>query len=225
MLGVLFVVKLDIRMDMKLDVIDLEEKTYMARVEMVKDQCMLTKMIVGDREKPKLIQNENVEVLVYNKGLVYSGKCTVLGVKEDKVFCRAVVTIPKEFKKVERRKFFRFPTNAQIEYVILPKEQDYLQVKDIPKEFLNAMKVSNAIDISGGGIKIFTEEAPEANQQILLSIFIPHEIKVICSVVRIERDIKNQKYKTSLRFEDISERSRDRIIEYIFEIMRESTMK
>ena len=216
---------LNMKMDMKLDVIDLAEKTYMARIEMIKEQCMLAKMIVGDRERPKLIQNGNVEVLVYNKGMVYSGKCTVLGIKEDKVFCRAVVTIPEDFKKVERRKFFRFPTNAQIEYVMLPKEKEYVQVKDISKEFLNAMKVTNAIDISGGGIKIFTEEATEPNQQILISLFIPQEIRIICSIVRVERDIKHERYKTSLRFENISERSRDRIIEYIFEIMRENTRK
>jgi c-di-GMP-binding flagellar brake protein YcgR len=82
------------------------------------------------------------------------------------------------------------------------------------------MKVTNAIDLSGGGIKIFTEDTTETNQQVVVSMFIPHEIKVICSVVRVEIDIEDKRYKTSLKFENISERNRDKIIEYIFELVR-----
>jgi c-di-GMP-binding flagellar brake protein YcgR len=212
--------KLNIEINMKLDVIDLEDRTYMARVEIVKEECMIVKMIVGDREKPKLAENSTIEILVFDNGMIYSAECTVIGIKEDKLFCIAILTIPEDFKKVERRRYFRFPTNIEVEYVIVPKEEEYNQIEDIHQELLKAMKVTKAIDLSGGGIKIFTEETTETNQQVVVSVFIPHEIKVICSVVRVEIDIEDKRYKTSLKFENISERNRDKIIEYIFELVR-----
>lgn len=216
----IYMLKSDIKVGMKLELIDLREEAYMAVVELVKESCILVKIIVGNGEGPKIKQNYKNKILMYANGRVYSGETTMIGIRGEGECLRAILTIPEELEKIERRKYFRFPIEIDLDYVLIPKGEEYIQIKDIPKDYIYSMKGTNCIDISGGGIKIFIEEPAEIGQQVLISIFIPEELRILCTVARIEKDIEHKRYKAGLKFENINERSRDKIIEFIFQQVR-----
>lgn len=211
-----------IQMDTKLEIIDSREENYLAKVEVTKEGCILIKILIGEREIPKITQGHSVKLFIYDKGKVYSGTSTLLGIKEEKDIARAVLAMPENIKKVERRKYFRLPVNIEIEFVKISVEEEYEQVKDVPRELFYLLKSTNTIDISGGGMKIFSEDSLKVGQKVLTILYIPIELKILCSVVRVEKQPKKERYKVSLKFENISERNRDKIIEFIFNQMREN---
>lgn len=211
-----------IKMDGRMEIIDLHNESFMTVVDLVNEKCILVKILLrdGQKPKPKLSVGEDIKVFIYKNGSAYSGNCTVVGIKEQKKFTHAVLTLPKDMKKIERRKYFRLPINMNIDYIILPNGFKYSQLKDIPLGFLVNLKQTETIDISGGGLKINCSTSPEVGQMILVSLYIPEEIKLLTTVVRVEKNSNKGNYKVSLKFENISEKTRDKIIEFIFNEMR-----
>ncbi|QGU95862.1 hypothetical protein GOM49_12820 [Clostridium bovifaecis] len=214
-----------IRMNTKLEIIDSREENYLAKIEVVKESCILIKILIGEREIPKIVQGHNIKLFIYDKGKVYSGTSILLGIRGEGNIARAVLAVPENIKKVERRKYFRLPVNIEIEFVEIPMEKDYEQVKDIPREFFYLLKSTNTIDMSGGGMKIISEDNLKVGQKVLTVLYIPIELKILCSVVRSESEPQKERYKVSLKFENISERNRDKIIEFIFNQMRENVIR
>ncbi|WDU83988.1 hypothetical protein [Caloramator sp. Dgby_cultured_2] len=54
----------------------------------------------------------------------------------------------------------------------------------------------------------------------MLLLTIPHEVMILASVVRTE-DVDNKNFKLALKYENIDEKTRDSIIKFIFNKMRE----
>lgn len=211
-----------IKMDSKIEIIDLSNEGFMTEIELINDKCILVKILRrdGHKPRPKLNVGKNINLLIYKKGSVYSTSSTVVGMKEEKDFTRAVIVLPKNVKKIERRKYYRLPINMEMDYVILPNEPKYSKIKDIPSDVLALLRQAETVDISGGGLKINCSTSPEVGQMILVSLYIPEEIKLLTTVVRVEKNSNKGNYKVSLKFENISEKTRDKIIEFIFDEMR-----
>lgn len=111
----------------------------------------------------------------------------------------------------------------QIKYYPLPSDRYYGSLKDVPSGYFTKMFSSLSIDISGGGIKIVCNEAHNVGDPIIVSFNVPQEINVLCSVVRVEKSNENNKYRVALKYEGIEERVRDKIIQFIFNKLREQS--
>lgn len=79
------------------------------------------------------------------------------------------------------------------------------------------------VNISGGGIRFNCRERFDAGEKILIKTFLPvyaHVIKVKCEVVRSIPRIDGG-YEIALKFIDLEEATREKIIKYIFAKQRE----
>lgn len=74
------------------------------------------------------------------------------------------------------------------------------------------------VNISGGGLRFFSKEAFDAGQKLVLKTFLPvyaHVIKIKCEVVR-SLPHEGGGYSVAVKYVDMDETTRDKIIKYIF---------
>ncbi|ADY54976.1 type IV pilus assembly PilZ [Syntrophobotulus glycolicus DSM 8271] len=124
-----------------------------------------------------------------------------------------MIEYPKSINKIQRRKHVRIPVVSSITYQI------------IGKEGLSEENTGYLIDLSGGGLKFVSEEKLEMNDLLLAKIKTYHEeLDLPVKVVRLIEE-ESKKYKISVEYQEISEKTRDKIIAYIFEVQRELRRK
>ena len=73
------------------------------------------------------------------------------------------------------------------------------------------------VNISGGGLRFLTNDRFDSGDRLVLKTFLPtyaHVIKLRCEVVRCEPLGKG--YEVAVRYTDLDETTRDKIIKYIF---------
>lgn len=74
------------------------------------------------------------------------------------------------------------------------------------------------VNISGGGLRFFSKEAFDSGQKLVLKTFLPvyaHVIKIKCEVVR-SLPHEGGGYSVAVKYVDMDETTRDKIIKYIF---------
>lgn len=74
------------------------------------------------------------------------------------------------------------------------------------------------VNISGGGLRFFSKEAFDSGQKLILKTFLPvyaHVIKIKCEVVR-SLPHEGGGYSVAVKYVDMDETTRDKIIKYIF---------
>jgi len=80
------------------------------------------------------------------------------------------------------------------------------------------MPEAREVNISGGGLRFFSKEAFDAGQRLILKTFLPvyaHVVKINCEVVRsLPQD--GGGYSVAVKYVDMDESTRDKIIKYIF---------
>lgn len=109
----------------------------------------------------------------------------------------------------ERRRYVRLDTRLQISYTVLQKEKE--------------TRVSETMDISGGGIRVLLLDPVPLNAPLQLTIALPDNSKpIVCfgKVVWVEEfsvlsDKKENRFETGVAFTDIDSKDRDRIIQYV----------
>ncbi len=130
------------------------------------------------------------------------------------------IEILSDITKIQERSFFRLPISIQVE-----KEHN------IEKEDNGAAEKEVCIsgDISGGGMKFFSNFRHEKFERLRLNLTIKGiVISTIGEVVRVSEFKSNDhkyKYEIGVKFVDIDNYSRDAIIKYIFEQQRELRKK
>ena len=116
---------------------------------------------------------------------------------------------PYNIIKIQRRNFVRVD---MVEYAFYKLQNDNEE---------EAWKKGIILDLSGGGMKIKTEEKLSLRDSVTVNIFIGEneKIQVVGEAVRVEK-CKINEYICGLKFKEISERTRDKIIQKVFEQMR-----
>lgn len=164
------------------------------------------------------ITNEFIEFLLVHTNVAYRCKAKILGYKISDTSQLMVVDAPEVINKIERREYKRLSTVMEVEYSCLPADINYANLKSVPPTFFRKLRKTFTIDISGGGAKIITYENKFETNSLLLSMNIGEDIKALCQVVRTEPDPKNLKhFKTALKFKDINDIHRKKIIEFVDE--------
>ncbi|MGI5901199.1 MAG: flagellar brake protein [Desulfitobacteriia bacterium] len=125
-----------------------------------------------------------------------------------------IIEYPQKIKKIQRRQHVRVPVVEEIEYQVVEKED------------LGPVKRGYILDLSGGGLLLKASEDLSPNTILLLNINIPGtEIEIPGTVIRSEKEESDKTYKIAIRFHEISERVRDKIIGYLFDIQRQMRQK
>ncbi len=125
-----------------------------------------------------------------------------------------IIEFPKMIRKIQRRQYVRVPLIKHLVYRIIDK-------KGISEE-----KNGFMLDLSGGGflLKAFENLPPNTIITIKTSIG-ESEIEIPGVIVRSVKEDDKDFYNVSVCFNEISERVRDKIISYVFDIQRQRRRK
>ena len=157
--------------------------------------------------------NEMVQVSTTQEDGIYSFNGQIIG-KDDKLQIPIMVVKPHtEMTKMQRRTFFRIKCNCNIKY----RSLDQAVINQAVSGFKNAI----IIDLSGGGMCILGDQKIEKNILLECVIMLENnqEVTTICKVINSKKDEREQSrnWKSSLMFHTISERSREKVINFVFQ--------
>lgn len=166
-----------------------------------------------------LHRGEEVYITFFDEDNLYRFLGSVIGNRKDTIPL-IVIKYPDNIHKIQRRKFVRVKKLKEIKYIKLNSN-----ISNYGFEFFsnNKEKIKNAytIDISGGGCRINANEKLEYGDIILVCMDLSNaKVLIKSKVVRID---ENNNY--GIEFIDIEENVREKIIMYLFKIMREMRRK
>lgn len=115
-----------------------------------------------------------------------------------------LISRPQDFKRIQLRAYVRLET-------ALPATVQPVMADDPPAKAVTK-------DISGGGVQLVTRLAVERDMPVNVSIDLQDAgiFTAKGEVIRVESDAERNNYTAGIKFVDISERERDKIIKYIF---------
>ena len=172
-----------------------------------------------------LRQGDIAEVLYYDNLNIFQFDSNVVGRKFDGIPLIMLET-PKKYKLVQRRQFFRVVTLDGLTIL------NYEKLKDKNNKRIKTLKPLNdkfkkaiLIDLSGGGMRVKLEEPMVVGDILHLFLDIQkEEIEIYSKVVRIiSSEFKSFTY--GICFLDLTEKEREKIIKYSFDITRRQRAK
>lgn len=211
-------IKLEI--NQKIEIID-DEITYKSIVQDITQDAIYVSYPSNQGRYYFTHSGNAIEFYVTTEKEVIKCKSIVLGKKKEGHLDLLILSFPEVKERVQRREYFRLPITMQMKYYPLPKDRAYSSLRDVPSGYFSKMLSSLTMDISGGGIKILAHESHNTGDYVIISLNIPQEINLLCSIVRVEEADEGRKYKLALKYESIEEKTRDRIIQFIFSKLRE----
>lgn len=126
-----------------------------------------------------------------------------------------VAEIPYDLRKIQQRSFVRISAGVPLQYHILPDVEGRAPVTTTTK------------DISGGGLQLLAKfQLPNGTKlRSQLDLADLGFINVVCEVVRAEKIPESRSYTVAVKFIEITERDREKIVKYIFKKQTERRQK
>lgn len=186
------------------------EVFYKSNLQDVAENYLLIDIPVNNGIYLTMHENDEIEAEYYvDGGNYYKFNCRVLGKAREGKLNLYRLSKPYNIIKIQRRNFVRVD---MVEYAFYKLQNDNEE---------EAWKKGIILDLSGGGMKIKTEEKLSLRDRVTVNIFIGEneKIQVVGEAVRVEK-CKINEYICGLKFKEISERTRDKIIQKVFEQMR-----
>ncbi|MDU4937076.1 MAG: PilZ domain-containing protein [Clostridium sp.] len=186
------------------------EVFYKSNLQDVAENYLLIDIPVNNGIYLTMHENDEIEAEYYvDGGNYYKFNCRVLGRTREGKLNLYRLSKPYNIIKIQRRNFVRVD---MVEYAFYKLQNDNEE---------EAWKKGIILDLSGGGMKIKTEEKLSLRDRVTVNIFIGEneKIQVVGEAVRVEK-CKINEYICGLKFKEISERTRDKIIQKVFEQMR-----
>lgn len=125
-----------------------------------------------------------------------------------------IIEYPQRIIKIQRRKYVR------VEVV------NFIQYRIVEKDGLGDYQNGYMLDLSGGGMLIGAEQRVKEKSLILIDFPLKEErLELPGKVIRCLKDDEKKQYQLSVEFHNIVEKTRDKIIRYVFDIQREMRQK
>jgi len=211
--------KVDFKVNKKLEIL-VDEKYFNSNVQDVTEDYIAISIPINSGEYVPLSKGTFIDVIYYEDENLYKFRSSVVGRRFENIPI-LLIAKPKEIKKIQRRKYVRIPIISTIKYINLKN-----QPKTNPST-LNASEYLKAtlVDLSGGGMRVRVSEEIKMNDFILVVLTINKEdINIVGQAMRIVKDDEGR-YYCGLSFEFLDSSTRERIIKYTFQLMREQMKK
>ncbi|NLW40884.1 MAG: flagellar brake protein [Tissierellia bacterium] len=183
-------------------------------LDILDDEIIIVSGPLHKRNIVLLNKDEIVEVsyIIEDKGK-YFFRAKVLDRDNSKIYRLKLKRI-SDVNRVQLRRFYRLEVDV-------PVKKEFVIEEDGERRVIEENCRSQ--NISGGGIKLYSNYEHKIGDQVLCSFFINnHQIVATGKVVRIEEvDIFYYKYGIGVKFVELNEEDRDRIISFIFHKQRE----
>lgn len=212
-------IKVDFAINKKIEIL-VDEKYYNSNIQDVTEDYIAISIPINAGQYVPLTKGTIIDVIYYEEENLYKFKSSVLGRKFEKIPI-LVISKPSDIIKIQRRKYVRVPLMNIARYKNL-KNQPKTNPSSIGKgEFLKAVLV----DLSGGGMKVRVSEEIKTEDFILVDLTFNNEnLLIVGQAKRIVKD-DDGRFLCGLSFEFVDSSTRERIIKYIFQLMREQMKK
>ncbi len=153
----------------------------------------------GDQVRANLaLENERLEFIT-----------TVVGFKLDNIPL-FILSLPKNYNRIQNRKFYRLPIMIEIFYAEL---EEGSQQQEFHRSY--------TLDISGGGVRILVSKAYAKGTCLVIKIPLPcgdivDEICVLGRVIRSGKIESSPASYAAIEFTDITRSQQDKIVKFIF---------
>lgn len=217
----------------------------MSKIELITDSKEITigliQDIVGDRiyvsmssedKRFKLLHKEDkVRCIVYDSKKVFGFDAIVLrqisGITPVyELLCQG------SFKNIQRREYVRIKSSLLLCYTensyLSNVNVEQLQNRGFLEDLKRYLKDGILSDISGGGLRFSSDEDLNVEKQLLLVLDLSNEIFVLRSEIIYKNVIITpfkKRYTYGVKFIDINENIREKIINYIFRNMRRNKIR
>lgn len=195
-----------------------EEQVYKSRIQDITDKQLSISIPIKDGDFIPIIIGEGFEVLYYEEQNVYKFDGVVIGRITENNVPQLIIKYPGEIKKIQRREFFRVEVIYYIQYLNIGKKID----DDEKLKILDTKNGNKGIllDISGGGLKLKLRDKLNEGDIIVTEIPMESEKLIVTGrVVRCEMD-EGARYICGVIFENIENKTREKIIRFIFDKLR-----
>lgn len=197
---------------------------YKSNIEDVRDNYIAISIPIKEGQYIPLRVGEQLEVLYYpNNEDIYKFDTVVVGRQVDRIPI-ILLGMPASIMKIQRRKFVRVPVVCNIECSVIDKalaNKDLAILSNISKDKLKA----TLLDLSGGGMRVRFNADVKLNDTIVSYIPIDQDVIIVKGiVVRVDKGEDN-KYAYGINFVDLNEKTRDKVIRFIFQLMRDQMRK
>lgn len=212
-------IKVDFKINKKLEIL-VEEKYFNSNVQDVTGEYIAISIPINSGEYIPLSKGTPIDVIYCEGENYYQFHSSVIGRKFENIPI-LLIAKPVQVKKIQRRKYVRIPLISEIKYKNL-KNQPRTNPSTIESsEYTKGVLV----DLSGGGMRVRVSEAIKLNDFLLVSLTVNNEDTLILGqAMRIIKDDDGM-YYCGLSFEFLDSSTREKIIKYIFQLMREQMKK
>lgn len=129
-----------------------------------------------------------------------------------------IVSLPYDIKKIQQRAFVRFDVAlpASISFMLSPDQEEPTTIKTVTK------------DLSGGGVQVVSEMPLHLGTKLQVEVEVPEHglVQAVGEVIRVFRPVSDRKlFWLAVKFTDIQENARDKIIRFIFKKQLEQRQK
>jgi c-di-GMP-binding flagellar brake protein YcgR len=194
------------------------DDNYKSNIQDITEEYISISIPMKEGRYIALNSNDYFEVLYYEEANVYKFVGKVIRRILENGVSQILLEYPEDIVKIQRREYVRIDFVQYLKYITVSKGEK----EDTKIELLNNGKGKEGllIDLSGGGFKFKTSEKIEYDDVIIADIPDDESIlRVRAKAVRISIDT-DKKFICGFSFIDIDNKTRERIIRFIFSIMR-----
>lgn len=203
------------------------EKTHISKVNQVLGSDKLEILMpIEDSKIVLLARNILYDLYIYSSGGLF--QCKVKAgerYKSGNIYLQQLVIIT-EIKKSQRREFYRYECTIPIYSRHLFDEEKKTLVWDqmVPG------KEGESVDLGGGGVRFKVKERYEPKELIVCILKLPmnsgiQEIQTLGKVLSATPVEYTRYYEVRVKFEKMSNKAREHIVQYIFEDERKRRKK
>ncbi len=199
---------------------------YKSIIQELADDHIVIGVPLRRRRQMHLTEGIDWDFRLTMKDSLYYFRSSCLGQRGEGRLLLFMIARPVEVKRIQRRRHYRISCSFDAYYRVFIKPPETSPETSV--EQTGAPRKAVVVDISGGGLQIVTSERLPAGSVLHLTLYLKSKerkkiVDVKAKVVwqRSFRQDRNMLFRHALQYVDISERLREKIVGFIFVLMRE----
>lgn len=218
-----------------LESLEEEHKKYISSVEDFNGQRLVLSMPMLRGKFAPLHKEERYDVYIFVKAKIFQCSVIIEGAikSENKIFL--VTTVTSDFKKYERREFFRLPYTVDVFYRkidsgLVEVYRQYL--KDGREMLQEGFQHGEGIDLSAGGVKFLSGERLHKRDTVIIRLTLEKEngdkeVFVIMShiIESVNHPNKSGVFINRASFEIQNKKIRESLVSFVFQEQRKALRK
>lgn len=215
-------------------------KTYKSQVLDLKENGNIEISMPSEAGRLVLLPlSIRLELVFFSRGGLYRAIGQIVErYKSDNVYMLEI-EFKSQLEKYQRREFFRYPCVLDVNYYMISEEEYkygsgdaiFIRIRE-NKERCKDEQSARIIDLSGGGVRFYTDHEIKKEEYVLFELFLENEsinkhYYIVAKVINCIRSdkIPEMQYEVRAKFLISDNNVREEIIRFIFEEERKTRQR